>query len=298
MKCKKTLKTILKEKFAEQNIKIEENIIPRAYELFGSVAIIDMSNFEHQKLLYDLSEIKKTIADALIERNKNIKTILLKKNKLEGEFRTGEYEIIFGKDTDCVYKENNCVFEFDITNTYFSTKLGNERRLLAESICDNEEIFCPFAGVCPFPIVIVKDKNVKITAVEKNPYCEKYAIHNIIKNKAKDKIKFYCDDILDFLDKHKKKYNRIAMLAPKINHEFIDQMFDFLDLENGKTGLIDYYCFCKIDKNTDEVQLVKEEIKKKIEEKNLKCSFKNIRKCGNRAPYQYRIHIEIDVCKK
>ncbi|MCK5177572.1 MAG: hypothetical protein KAQ92_07630 [Candidatus Aenigmarchaeota archaeon] len=307
MNCKKNLKTILKEKFAEQNITIDENLIPRAYELFGSVAIIDMSNFEHQNLLNqkkdsdnkkELVAIKKTIADALTKVNKNIKTILIKKDKLEGEFRTGEYEIIFGKNTDCVYKENNCAFEFDITKTYFSTKLGNERRILAESICDNEEIFCPFAGVCPFPIIIAKNKNVKITAVEKNPHCEKYAIRNILKNKTKDKIKFYCADILDFLKTSKKKYNRIAMLAPKINYKFVDLMFDFLDLEDGKTGIVDYYCFCKIDKNTDEVQLVKEEIKKKVKEKNLDCSFGNIRKCGNHAPYQFRIHIEINVWRK
>ena len=300
MKEKKTLKNILKQKFSDQNIKIEEKLIPRAYERFGSVAIVDMSNFEHQKLLKqkNAKEIKKTIADALEETNRSIKTILIKKDKLEGEFRTGGYEVISGKDTVCTYRENNCAFDFDIAKTYFSTKLGNERRVLAESVQKGEKILCAFAGVCPFPIVIAKNKEVRITAVEKNPYCKKYSLANIKKNKQEDKINFHCDGIAEFLSKEKHKYNRILMPAPKINHKFIDLMFDYLDLDNKKKGLIDYYCFCKIDKDTDEVKETRKMLSEKIKDKNLNCSFKNIRKCGNAAPYQYRIHIEIVVKRK
>jgi len=300
MREKKTLKNILNQRFEKQNIKIEEKLIPRGFEVFGSVAVVDMSSFAHQGLLKqkNSAKIKKEIADALKEMNSNIKTILLKKDKLEGEFRTGSYELLYGKDTCCAHRESNCVFEFDIAKTYFSTKLGNERRALAESVKNKETILCAFAGVCPFPIVIAKQKQVNIDAVEKNPYCKKYALANIKKNKVEDKIEFYCDDIAEFLSKTKKKYSRILMLAPKINHEFIDLMLDYLNLSNGKKGIINYYCICKLDKNTDEIKETTRKIKEKIKKKNLECSFKNIRKCGNLAPYQFRIHIEIVVKRK
>ncbi|OYT35470.1 MAG: hypothetical protein B6U87_00065 [Candidatus Aenigmarchaeota archaeon ex4484_52] len=294
------LKCLLKQEFINKKIDIEEKLIPRGFELCGNVAVIDFSSFAHKKLLMQNNAelIKKAISEYLQKINKNINTILLKKNKLEGEFRLGDYEIIFGKNTECIYRENNCEFAFDIEKMYFSTKLGSERQILANSINNGEVILSAFAGVCPYPIVIAKQKDVKIDAIENNTYCKKYALANIKKNKVEDRVDFYCQDIVDFVKHCNKKYNRILMTAPKINHNFLDLLIQCLDLNKKKTGIINYYCFCKIDKNIDETKIILENLEQKFIEKNLVCSFKNIRKCGNFAPYQYRTHIEIDLKKK
>ncbi|MFH1322459.1 MAG: hypothetical protein ABIH80_01315 [Methanobacteriota archaeon] len=106
-----------------------------------------------QELLKDkLQEEKHLIAQALVSHSKNVKIVLLKKNKLAGEKRTAEFEILVGDRTTTIHKENDCLFNVDIARTYFSGKLYFERSRIAGEVKDGEDILVLFCGVGPFLI--------------------------------------------------------------------------------------------------------------------------------------------------
>jgi len=44
------------------------------------------------------------------------------------------------KTKEVLYKENNCFFRFNLDTTYFSPRLSNERKDIAEQIKKNEKI--------------------------------------------------------------------------------------------------------------------------------------------------------------
>ena len=73
--------------------------------------------------------------------------------------------------------------KLDVKNVYFSPRLATERKRVQELTNDGEEILDMFAGIGPFPIVIAKEKNVNITAVDINEHAIKYLNENIKLNK-------------------------------------------------------------------------------------------------------------------
>ena len=153
-----SLRELLKDNLQEEKLLL----LPKGFDVIGDIAILNLP-----PSLYDEKHL---IAHALISQIKNVKVVLLKKNKLAGENRTAEFEILIGDRTTTIHKENDCLFNVDITRTYFSGKLYFERSRIADEVKDNEDILVLFCGVGPFLIPIAKRKKVNIIGLEKNPF--------------------------------------------------------------------------------------------------------------------------------
>lgn len=78
-----SLRELLKDKLLEEKL----SLVPKRYEVIGDIAILSLP-----PSLYDEKHL---IAQALVSHSKNVKVVLLKKNKLAGEKRTAEFEILF-----------------------------------------------------------------------------------------------------------------------------------------------------------------------------------------------------------
>ncbi|GFO96546.1 trNA (guanine (37)-N1)-methyltransferase trm5b [groundwater metagenome] len=133
-------------------------LLPKGFEVIGDIAILNLP-----PSLYDE---KFLIAQALVSHRKDVRVVLLKKNKLAGEKRTAEFEILFGDRTTTIHKENDCLFNVDIARTYFTGKLYFERSRIAGDVKDGEDILVLFWGVGPFLIPITKKKKVNISFQE------------------------------------------------------------------------------------------------------------------------------------
>ena len=96
-----------------------------------------------------------------------------------------------------------------------------------------------FCGIGPYPIVIAKNKNVDITAVDINKYAIKYLDENIKLNKLKGNITTYCGDVREVSESFKTKFDRIIMNLPGLAYTFLDVSVDLI--EDG--GIINYYEF-------------------------------------------------------
>jgi tRNA (guanine37-N1)-methyltransferase len=164
---------IIKEDFEEVEKKIrsyKENLdlpadlkklLPTSYDIIGNIALV--------KLQDELIKHKKYIGEEILKSKKNIETVCLIK-PVAGELRTRDIEIIAGeKQTTTVHKEFGLSFIVNVKETYFSPRLANERKRVAESVKPGETIVDMFTGVAPFAVMIAKNSNPKIIyAIDKN----------------------------------------------------------------------------------------------------------------------------------
>ena len=173
------------------------------------------------------------LAEEIMKKHKNVKSVLRKVRGRRGEFRLYELELVAGdENTEVVHKEYGMRFKLDPRKVYFSPREATERQRIASMVKEGEEIFVMFAGIAPYAIAIAKKvKNCRILCVELNPKACEYARENIRLNKVEEKIEIICGDVREVCKNLKKKFDRIIMPLPEKACEFLDCAF-FVAKEN------------------------------------------------------------------
>ena len=161
----------------------------RAYDVFGNIVIV---KFPREFKLED----KKKFANKLLKENSSVKTVLEKVGKFSGRLRKMQTKFVAGeKNKEVLYKENDCVFRFNIDTTYFSPRLSNERKEVASKIKKKDNVLVMFAGVAPFSIVIAKKSGARVWSNEINREANKYAKLNIERNNLKSRVELVPGDV-------------------------------------------------------------------------------------------------------
>jgi tRNA (guanine37-N1)-methyltransferase len=257
----------------------------RSFSVLGNIAIV---NFP-----LDMKKSEKVkFAKKIVKENKSVKTILEKSGKFKGRLRKQRTTFIFGeKNKEVLYRENNCVFRFDVDETYFSPRLSNERKEVSDFISKGEKVLVMCAGVGPFSIVIAKNSFAeKVYSNEINRKANKYAKLNIERNKLKNKVELVPGDIKKVAPKLKDsglKFDSIVMARPQLKDSFLDEAF----MVSKKGTKVFYYDFCIEDEIDSKLEMVKQ----KAKENKKKIKILNVKKAGNIGPYKYRIRIDFIV---
>ena len=214
--------------------------------------------------------------------NNRIKTVAYKSKKYSGRLRLPKITILAGERTkETIYKESGCSFKLNIEKCYFSVRSSNERLRIAKQVKNNESILVMFSGIAPFPLIIEKHSNPKeIYAIELNKECHKYAKENLILNHSY-KIKLFFGDVKKVLPKIKKKFDRILMPHPSDSFSYLNLALKYLN----KKGIIHFYTFGQEKEIKD--------IKNRILSYSNKIKVKKIVKCGQYAPYTYRLCFDL-----
>jgi tRNA (guanine37-N1)-methyltransferase len=258
------------------------NLNVKSYDNFGNIIVV---KFPENFKLKD----KKKFAENLLKKQKSVKTVLEKKERIKGRLRKLSTNYIAGEKTkEVLYRENDCVFRFNIDKTYFSPRLSNERREIASKIKKNETVLVMFAGVAPYSIVIAKKSKAKrIFSNEINREANKYTELNIKLNKVKDRIELVSGDAKKLPEKLKQKFDVIVMPRPQLKDTFLKEAFSL----SKKGTRIYYYDFCKIDK----INSIVEKIKKEAKKARRKIKIINIKKAGEIAPYKVRLRVDFRI---
>jgi tRNA (guanine37-N1)-methyltransferase len=220
----------LKEALAGKLSSEELEKLPKAYDLIGDIAIIEIPD--------ELSSKKKEIGAALLKTFKNIKVVANKKTSVGTEYRTRDVEVIAGENrTETVHREAGCVYKLDVTTAYFSPRLGTERMRVASQVKADERVLVMFAGIGPYAILIAKSaRPSEVYAVELNPCAVDYMKENIRLNKVA--VKAILGDAGVEVGKHG-LFDRIIMPLPKDAGNFLDKALPALN----KGGVVNYYTF-------------------------------------------------------
>jgi len=252
------------------------------YDLIGDIAIVKFDRNE-------LNSNKLKFAQDFLSKNKNIKTILEKTDKIKGRLRIHKTKFLFGEDKrETIHKENYCLFKLDVDKTYFSPRLANERKVIAHEIlkkikCNKNKILVMFAGIAPFPIVIAKElkqagKKAEIISNEINRNACKYAKENVKLNKLEEYVKIMqCDAKKLPLKLKNQKFDFIMMARPNLKDTFLETAFKL-----AKKGTIIYY------HGFGTKEKVKQEIENELRRLRIKTSKINLRKAGDIAPKENR----------
>jgi len=253
----------------------------KSYDNFGNIVVV---RFPKSFSLKD----KKKIAEKILKEQKGVRTVLEKKEKIKGRLRKLSTGYIAGEKTkEVLYRENGCVFRFNINETYFSPRLSNERKEIASKIKPGNRVLVMFAGVAPYSIVIAKlSKAKKVFSNEINRQANKYAELNIRLNKVKDRIELLNGDIKRLVrtGKVKQKMDVIVMPRPQLKETFLNEAF----LLSKRGTRIYYYDFCRID----EINSVIDKIKKTAKMLKKKIKILKIKKAGELAPYKIRLRVD------
>lgn len=239
---------------------------------------------------------KKIYAYRFLKKNKSIATALEKVGKISGRLRVPETKFLAGIDKrNTTYRENDCVIMLDIDKTYFSPRLSQERKTVAEDILknmkENSKILVMFAGVAPQPVVLAKilkknNKKAEIISSEINRVASEYAEKNVKANKLQEYVKVIQGDSKKLCQRlaKKEKFDFILMLRPNLKDTFLKEA-----LLVAKKGTIFYYHGFGTEES------VMQEIDRDIKKAKRKYKILEIRKAGEIGIRRYRFNIKFIV---
>lgn len=254
-----------------------------AYDIVGNIAIVKF--FRDVKA----SEKKKFALDFL-KKHKDVKTVLEKSDRFKGRLRLQKTRYLAEEKTkEAIYRENKCIFRFNVDSCYFSPRLSSERKEIASFVKKGEKVLVMFGGVAPYAIVIAKLLNAKkIVSVEIGRECNKYALENVRRNKLSDRIELVQGDVRKvFSGKVKEKFDRVVMPRPNLKDSFLDVAFSVIK----KGGMIYYYGFY----SENEIGRLKELILDEALKVRRKIKILRIKKAGEIGVRKYRYRVDFKV---
>jgi len=258
--------------------------MPSSYEIIGSrekaVAIVEIPEGLQ----------KKKIANQILTRHKNVKSILRKISERKGIHRITEYELLAGNsNTEVIHKEHYCKFKLDPKLVYFSPREGTERIRIANQVKPKETIMLMFAGIGAYAIITAKKqpKVKKIISVEINPSSYEYMKENIRLNKLSDKIIPILGDVKSECKGWYGKCNRVIMPLPYDAWKFLDLAFKCLRSD----GIIHMYIIEREENVEKKVKSIIDKFSKKIKRKTKY----RIKKTLPYAPRTYKYCVDIKI---
>jgi tRNA (guanine37-N1)-methyltransferase len=251
------------------------------YDVVGNIAIV---KFPRGEKLKD----KKKFAERFLKSNKAVRTVLEKSDKFKGRLRTQSTKYLAGEKTkEALYKENGCLFRFNVDSCYFSPRLAAERLEIARRVKRRENVLVMFGGIAPFAIVIARhSRAARVVSVELGKECSRYAQENVKRNKLGN-IEIIQGDVKRVLPRMKEKFDRIVMARPNLRDSFLDLGFGKIK----KGGVIHYYGFYPEESKGEMLSMVKDEASKA----KRKIKILKVKKAGEIGTKKYRFRVDLKV---
>ncbi|MDG6905737.1 MAG: class I SAM-dependent methyltransferase family protein [Nitrososphaerota archaeon] len=206
---------MLKEALREHLSGPEIATLSSSFDVIGDIAII--------KIPEQLKSKERIIGEQILQRMKNIKTVLKQNSDVKGEFRTRDVVLVAGEEKyETLYKESGILFKVNVNTAYFSPRLSTERQRLRSLVTDGEHIFNMFAGIGTFSLIIAKTKNCQVESVDKNPEAIRLGSESLkLNRKMKGTVNMILDDAKDFANRHPGEFDRVLMPLPERAPDFI-----------------------------------------------------------------------------
>jgi tRNA (guanine37-N1)-methyltransferase len=212
------------------NVLFPEDIskVYNSFDVVGNIAIIRLPSNSQVNL--------QTIAMAIMNRHRNIKTVLLQASPVTGELRLRRLAYVAGKrKTKTIHSEYGCSFSVDVEKCYFSPRLSYERMRIAKLVESHETIVNMFAGVGCFSIIIAKYADPeKVFSIDINPEAVHYMQENIRLNRVYGKVKALLGDSKEVVNSRLREVaNRVLMPLPEKALEYLPCALSTLKTSGG-----------------------------------------------------------------
>lgn len=237
--------------FHFKTIEILQNCLPEG--IAPSTSFESIGHIAHVNLREEQLPFKYFIGWVVLNRNKNIRTVLNKVGNISNQFRVFDMEVLAGeKDFITTVKEHGCSFKLDYSKVYWNSRLLTEHQRLVDQINPSKDVLCDlFCGIGPFAIPAAK-KGVKVYANDLNPESFRYLKENIKLNKVSGNVKAFNKDAREFFkfvreQERNGKFRQsthFVMNYPKYAIEFLDIFRDAYK-PNEEHPMVHCHCFFK-----------------------------------------------------
>lgn len=258
--------------------------LPGSFDVIGTIAILPQET-KHAKLA----------AETLLLKHKNIRTVMIKVEKVKGRLRKRKLKFLAGaKKKETMHKESGCLIKLNVEDCYFSPRLSNDRLQIARQVKKGEKVLVMFGGVAPYALVIAKNsKASSVYSIEISKKASLYAKENAAINKLYNVIVLQGDvkRIVPKIIKEIKKTNlfdRIVMPRPQLRETFLSEAF-----AAAKKGcIIHFYDFSR---EHEIPHVAVERIREAAKKARRKVKILEWKKVGEIAPYKYRVRVDFKV---
>ncbi|KAJ3219119.1 tRNA(m(1)G37)methyltransferase [Clydaea vesicula] len=161
------------------------NEIPSSFETIGHIA--------HLNLRDQYKPFKFIIGQVILDKMKNIRTVVNKLDNIDHTFRFFKMELLAGDNImNAEVKESGCTFKLDFSKVYWNSRLQMEHdRLILKNFKRNDVICDVMAGIGPFSIPSAKNVGALVFANDLNPNSFESLNENIKLNKVAHKVKCF-----------------------------------------------------------------------------------------------------------
>jgi tRNA (guanine37-N1)-methyltransferase len=162
--------------------------LTKGVDIIGDIAIL--------KIPDDLQGKRHLIAESLLDLAPYLRVVLEQISPVSSQFRTRKLKWLAGEDrTETMHNEFGCRYRVNLETTYFSPRLGRERKRIADLVSSGECVVNFFAGVGPFSIMIARHSYPsRVFSLDINSAAVRYHAINNVLNGVQDVIDLICGD--------------------------------------------------------------------------------------------------------
>ena len=182
-----------------------------SYERLGDIVIVDEDDPERAR----------QIADAIVESDLPVETVVNRASKVKGELRVRDWDVLAGEGTETVHREYGCEYLLDVAEVYFSPRLATERHRVAEQVNPEERVFDMFAGVGPFVVPCAR-RGADVVGVDLNERAVEYLRENARRNGVAERVTAIQGDAREVAPDYEDWADRVIMNLPHSADEFLD----------------------------------------------------------------------------
>jgi tRNA (guanine37-N1)-methyltransferase len=258
-----------------------------SYDVVGDIAII--------KLPQASTEITQRVAKAIMGVNKNVKTVLLQKSPVAGNFRLRRLTHIEGENkTSTIHKESGCLFSVDVAKCYFSPRLSYERSRIAGLVKPKETVINMFAGVGCFSIIIAKQANAsKVFSIDVNPEAVQFMQENIRLNRVYGKVIPLLGDSKEIINSRLQHMaDRVLMPLPEKALKYLPCAVSAL---KASGGWVHYYGFEHAAKTENSAEKVKLKVVETLENFGVNFEVPFIRVVRSTGPNWFQLAADVHI---
>ena len=205
------------------------------FHVVGDIAVVSVPP--------EMEIYKMDIAKTIVSGHRNIRTVLNKVSKLDGDRRVASFETLAGNKTVTLHREFGFVYRLDVSKVFFNSHLSYERNRVAQKVKSGEKVIIPFCGVGPFAVPVAA-AGARVVVVESNSEACKWLAENASLNRVENNIDLIKGDarsIANLLNLKDLKFDRAIIPTPYGMDQALDILFPLVK----KGGVIHFYTFKK-----------------------------------------------------
>ena len=189
-----------------------------AIERLGDIVILDEADDERAT----------EIADAVLDSDLPVRSVLNRASKISGELRVRDWDVIRVVEgdsslapTETVHREYGHSLLVDLASVYFSPRLATERHRIVEQIAASEQVFDMFTGVGPFAIPAAA-RGADVVACDLNETAVAYLRENAARNDVSERITAVVGDVREVATDYHGWADRLIMNLPHSADDFLE----------------------------------------------------------------------------